>query len=171
MLNLLKNKKNSKQDFINDFMDDQNHSWIHNNKSIKKAFEILLNGLKKEQIEFFQKHKTYFIPCEAKLSCAIGSTKNNHLVLIFPELKKILQSPSIYHGIAILAHELGHIYHQHTEYKIETLTAQLEADEFAFKLGYGEELQEVLLENNFSTDCKIRISRLTTMLIEQKFNQ
>ena len=81
---------------------------------------------------------------------------------------QILRSPSIYHGIAILAHELGHIYYQHTEQKIDTLKAQIEADDFAFELGLGEELQEILLDHVHSVDCRVRISKLTSKLISER---
>jgi hypothetical protein len=171
MLNIFKQKKITKEKFIQNFFNDPNHQWINLDKKIKRPFEILLNDLKPEHIEFFNSHKTFFIPCEAKLSCAIGSTKKHHLILVFPELKLLLQSSSLHHGIAILAHELGHIFYQHTENKVNTLQAQIEADDFAFQLGFGEELQEVLLDHNHSIDCRVRISRLTTNLIERKYNQ
>jgi hypothetical protein len=87
---------------------------------------------------------------------------------VFPELIQLLKSASAFHGIAILAHELGHIYHQHTEQKIDTLTAQIEADEFALDLGFGEELQEVLLDHAHSVDCRVRISRITSKLLTKK---
>jgi hypothetical protein len=173
LLNFL-NKSTSKitkEEFINNFFKDHNHAWINSNIKYKKAFTLLLNDLKQEHIEFFNRHKTFFILCEAHLSCAIGKTQDHHLILIFPELKNLLKSASLTHGVAILAHELGHIYFQHTEKKVDILTAQLEADDFAFKLGYGEELQEVLLDHIESTDCRIRISRLTTKLLEVKYNQ
>lgn len=171
MLNLFNKKNTDKNEFLRNFFSDPNHQWISSSPKIKKAFDLLLNELKAEHIEFFSNHPTFFIPCEAKLSCAIGKTKDSHLILVFPELMTLLKSASLYHGIAILAHELGHIFYQHTENKTETLTAQIEADDFAFKLGFGEELQEVLLDYDHSVDCRVRISRLTTKLVEQKFNQ
>ena len=82
---------------------------------------------------------------------------------------KILRSASPDHGLAILAHELGHIYYQHTEFKTETLKAQIEADDFAFELGFGEKLQDVLLDHNESIDCRVRISKLTAKLITAKY--
>lgn len=159
-----------KEDFKKSFLKDSNHQWIHEERVIKRSIEILLDSLSIEQTQFFMKHPTYFIPCRAHLSCAIGRTQNHHLILIFPELIQLLKSASALHGIAILAHELGHIYHQHTEQKIDTLTAQIEADQFAFDMGFGEELQEVLLDHVHSVDCRIRISRLTSQLITQKKN-
>jgi hypothetical protein len=170
MINLFqfKTKSVNKKKFIEDFFKDPNHQWINNNSELKKSINILLNDLTDNHIQFFSKHKTYIIPCEANLSCAIGKTKDNHLILVFPELFQMLQSASRTHGLAILAHELGHIYHQHTENKVNTLQAQIEADEFAFNLGYGEELQEVLLEHNYSIDCRVRIARLTAGLITEK---
>lgn len=160
-----KDSKTTKKDFIAHFLADKNHSWILANKNTKRCIEILLNSLTDKQMQFFTEHPTYLIPCQAHLSCAIGKTGNHHLILVFPELIQLLKSASAFHGIAILAHELGHIFHQHTENKIDTLTAQIEADQFAFELGFGEELQEVLLDHVHSVDCRVRISRLTANLI------
>ena len=151
-------------------MDDHNHQWIAQDRLIKRAFLLLIDSLHENHLDFFVKHPTYFIPCQAHLSCAIGRTQNHHLILAFPELIQILKSGSPVHGVAILAHELGHIFYQHTEHKIETLTAQIQADDFAFTLGFGEELQEVLLDHVTSVDCRVRISKLTAKLISQKNN-
>ena len=174
MLDFLKrHKKNDdpktkKARFLRNFLADANHSWINEDKLIKRGISMLIESLEDKHIDFFTKHPTFLIPCQAHLSCAIGRTQNHHLVLVFPELKQILRSASSIHGIAILAHELGHIYYQHTEKKIETLQAQIEADDFAFQLGFGEELQEILLDHAYSVDCRVRISKLTSKLITQK---
>ena len=163
-------KGSLKANFKTSFLANDNHQWICENPSTKRCIEILLDSLNTEQIQFFNKYPTFMVPCQAHLSCAIGRTQNHHLILVFPELIQLLKSASAFHGIAILAHELGHIYHQHTEKKIDTLTAQIEADQFAFDLGFGEELQEVLLDHAHSLDCRVRISKLTSQLIVQKKN-
>lgn len=162
-----KNLKELKADFKKKFLADANHQWISEDRVTLRSIEILLNSMNEKQIQFFNKHPTFMIPCQAHLSCAIGRTQNHHLILVFPELIQLLKSASAFHGVAILAHELGHIYHQHTELKIDTLTAQIEADQFAFELGFGEELQEVLLDHVHSVDCRVRISKLTSRLITQ----
>lgn len=163
-----KTLKSKKEDFKRSFISDRNHQWISEDRLTKRSIEILLDSLSETHIDFFNKHPTFMIPCQAHLSCAIGKTGNHHLILVFPELIQLLKSGSTFHGLAILAHELGHIYHQHTELKIDTLTAQIEADKFAFDLGFGEELQEVLLDHAQSVDCRVRISRLTSELVTKK---
>lgn len=160
--------RTKKERFLKKFLADGNHRWIAEDRLIARGIAILIDALSEKHLDFFEKHPTYLIPCQAHLSCAIGSTKNHHLILVFPELKQILRSASSMHGIAILAHELGHIYYQHTENKVETLQAQIEADDFAFELGFGEELQEILLDHASSVDCRVRISKLTSKLITQK---
>ncbi|MBC7538351.1 MAG: M48 family metalloprotease [Bacteriovorax sp.] len=160
--------QNIKEDFKKTFLRDANHQWVSEDRVTRRSIETLLDSLNNKQIHFFIKHPTFMIPCQAHLSCAIGRTQNHHLILVFPELIQILKSASAFHGIAILAHELGHIYHQHTENKIDTLTAQIQADLFAFDLGFGEELQEVLLDHVHSVDCRVRIARLTSLLLTQK---
>lgn len=161
-------KKNLKEDFKETFINDKNHQWISSDKVIKRSIGTLLDSLTQDQRHFFSKNQTFLIPCQAHLSCAIGKTGKQHLILVFPELIQLLKSASAFHGIAILAHELGHIYHQHTEQRIDTLQAQIEADQFAFDLGFGEELQEVLLDHAYSIDCRVRISKLTAQLILKK---
>jgi hypothetical protein len=162
--------KTKKEHFINSFLSNTNHRWINEDRMIRRGVIILLDALEQKHINFFLKHPTYFIPCQAHLSCAIGRTQNHHLILVFPELIQILRSASSIHGVAILAHELGHIFYQHTENKIDTLQAQLEADDFAFQLGFGEELQEILLDHVSSADCRLRISKLTSKLLTTRNN-
>jgi hypothetical protein len=157
-----------RQRFLDSFLNDTNHGWINEDRQIKRGIMMLIDSLKDKHLDFFLKHPTFLIPCQAHLSCAIGRTQNHHLILVFPELMQILRSASIYHGIAILAHELGHIYYQHTEQKIDTLKAQIEADDFAYELGFGEELQEILLDHVHSVDCRVRISKLTSKLISER---
>lgn len=159
--------KELKEKFIKDFIADGNHQWFAQDREITRGIVSLLNSLSDEHVRFFIKHPTYFIPCQAHLSCAIGSTKNHHLILVFPELRLMLKSASIHHGLAVLAHELGHIFYQHTENKIDTLQAQIEADDFAYEIGFGEELQDILLEHVHSVDCRVRISKLTSKLISK----
>jgi hypothetical protein len=173
MLEFFKRKKSTdlktkRENFLKSFLSDGNHRWINEDRLIKRGVTILIESLEEKHLDFFTKHPTYLIPCQAHLSCAIGRTQNHHLILVFPELTQILRSASSVHGIAILAHELGHIFYQHTENKIDTLQAQIEADDFAFQLGFGEELQEILLDHISSIDCRVRISKLTSKLIVQK---
>lgn len=158
-----------KEKLIDKLLNDPNHDWIKNDKIMSRSFIELWAQLKLHHIEFFLKNEVFFIKCNALLSCAIGKTGNHQLILVFPDLIKILRSASPDHGLAILAHELGHIYYQHTEFKIETLKAQIEADDFAFELGFGEELQDILLDHNDSIDCKVRVSKLTSKLITVKY--
>lgn len=158
----------TKENFIKKFLNENDHQWIKEDQYMRRAIENLLLSMTEEHIKFFSKNKTFLIPCQAHLSCAIGKTNNNHLILVFPELIKLLKSGSSTHGMAVLAHEFGHIFHQHTENKIETLRAQIEADQFAFDLGFGEELQEILLDHAHDVDCRVRIAKLTSSLISTK---
>ncbi len=158
-----------KKMLIQKLLNDPNHEWIKNDRIMARSFIDLWAKLKPQHVQFFLKNDVFFIKCNALLSCAIGKTGEHQLILVFPDLVKILKSASPDHGLAILAHELGHIYYQHTEFKIETLKAQIEADDFAFELGLGEELQDILLDHNDSMDCKVRISKLTSKLITTKY--
>lgn len=165
-----KSKLNSNEHYVNLFFSNPNHQWIKDNAFLHRAFKILINSLDISHLHLFTvTYPTHFIQCDSLLSCAVGKTGNEQLILIFPDLIKRLSSVNVYQGISVLAHELGHIYHQHTEKKVESLKAQIEADNFALDIGFGEELQEVLLEHSHHLDCRVRISNLTAQLIEIKY--
>ncbi len=166
-----KSKSSKRTEFIVQFFNDPNHAWIRSNERYKKVFLMLLSELKIDHINYFKNNPTYFIPCNAVLSCAILNQKDKNMILVFKELLTLLESSKYTEAVAILLHEMGHIYYRHSEKKIDQLDAQIEADDFAFQMGYGEELANVLLEHAHSIDCRVRISKLTTKLIEQKYNQ
>ena len=70
-----------KADFKKSFLRDANHQWINEDRVTKRSIETLLDSLTSKQIQFFTKHPTFMIPCQAHLSCAIGRTQNHHLIL------------------------------------------------------------------------------------------
>ena len=76
----------------------------------------------------------------------------------------MLKSASPRRGVAILMHELGHIYLKHDKSRHNILESQVAADHFAFLHGFGHELQDILLDDH-SIDSKTRVCYLTSKLI------
>ena len=112
--------------------------------------------------KFLHKKEIVLVKTNGQYSCALSYPKDIDLILIFPELHKLLRCVTPDLGIAILAHEFGHLYHSHSDQQIPRLKAQIQADHFAYELGYGYDLQEVLL-NYSNLESQTRISYLTSL--------
>jgi len=155
-----KKKKFFKQFFSSDF-----HEWILDNKYYERAFRILVESFNGQVLDFFLNNKSVvFIKANGRLSCALSSLEKYHVVIIFPDLCQIFESASPMRGVAILAHELGHIYYNHSAQTILPLKAQLEADAFTASLGLGSDLQDVLLDYPKSEECRIRAEYMTSLM-------
>lgn len=173
MLSLFKRRTKTfkqKRDEIKEaFFRSSHHSWISKDRYIKRAFAFLLDNLNEEAIRFLHpnKNEAFFIRGSGRLGTALGAKKNTHLIIVYPDLVKMLTSGAPLMGVAVLAHELGHIVKGHSFKMIDPLQAQCEADEFAYEMGLGHELQEVLMDQGQSIETKTRIARLTSMIISR----
>ncbi len=171
MLNFFKRKTKTlgqKRDEIKEaFFQSPHHSWINDNRYIKRAFAFLLDNLSEEAINFLypNRREAFFIKGNGRLGTALGTKKNTHLILVYPDLVKMLTSGAPLMGVAVLAHELGHIVKGHSFKVIDPLQAQCEADEFAYDMGLGHELQEVLMDEVPTIETRTRIARLTSMIL------
>lgn len=152
------------------FLNSSHHSWINEDRYIRRAFVFLLDNLTEEAINFLHpnKNEAFFIKGNGKLGTALGARKNTHLILVYPDLIKMLTSGAPLMGVAVLAHELGHIIKGHSFKFIDPLEAQCEADQVAFEMGLGHELQEVLMDQPTTIETRTRIARLTAMIISSR---
>ena len=146
------------------FFSKKHHWWINQDNAYKKVFSLLIDSFNQSLFDYLKKQKKdiLFLQASGKLACSVSTASYSHVVLVYPDLTKILKSAFFLRGIAILAHELGHLYHDHGNKNIDPLEAQIEADKFACRLGFAYELQEVLLEHKTSIDCRTRVSYLTS---------
>lgn len=150
------------------FSQNSAHQWIMDDKELERAFKIALGSLPRKACErFLGKREVVFIPSSGTLACALGARPKTDLILIFPDLVRVFRSASSLRGVAIILHELGHLFHEHSKKVMDILEAQVEADHFAFECGFGHEIQEVLLDSPQTTDTRVRISRLTAELLTQ----
>jgi Zn-dependent protease with chaperone function len=170
MLNFLKKTKTlgqKKAEIKEAFFLSPHHAWIESDRYIKRAFAFLLDNLSEESISFLypNRNEAFFIRGNGRLGTALGTKKNTHLILVYPDLVKMLTSGAPLMGVAVLAHELGHIVKGHSFKAIDPLQAQCEADQFAFEMGLGHELQEVLMDEVATIETRTRIARLTSMIL------
>jgi Zn-dependent protease with chaperone function len=138
------------------------HQWIFSDPLLFESFEILKSYLSDSPIanEYF--NKTLFLKVDGSFACAIDS--GNKFVLIYPELIRVLKSKDRIRGIAILAHELGHLVLKHQSSNISNIQSQIEADLFANELGLGKYLLEFLKERSMGQQIQLRIQALEKVI-------
>lgn len=168
MLNVFKFRKSvtkpSREETIKRFMTHPQHRWFANDPALARLFKLFCDSWNEQIIEFInQNDDVLILQAEGHLACAMAPVREANVILAFPDLVSVLRSASPIRALAILAHEMGHLVLNHSKRKISNIEAQVEADEFAFNLGYGRELEQVLLEYEHSIDCRVRVARLTQL--------
>ena len=170
MINLWQKSKPegaSKANIIDLWMENPHHQWIKNDRTIYRVFRLLADSITLKAESFFKAEKVLFLVSDGKFSSALSKTNENHVIIIYPELFKLIKSASPLHAVAILAHELGHIFHNHSYRKLGRLEAQLEADSFANSLGLGRELIDIIWEHSNDEEGMTRIQKLQQTLGSQ----
>lgn len=159
--NFKKKRKAKMLSFHNHFFQNPHHEWIKNDPRMMKVFEILIASFPKEVEHFFdKKQQVIFTKNSGNWACAINQIKNNHVILVYPDLFKLLTSARFTQGVAILAHELGHIFMNHGEKQLSSIISQFEADMFALSLGFGEDLMMFLNDFKDNKECVVRREKL-----------
>lgn len=152
-------------DMFQDFIENPYHSWIVQDRSLLRSFQILFDAINDSELQNFSKRRPFiFLPASGQFSCTFTSSVQVDIIIVFPDLVKLLKSASPTHAVSILAHELGHIYFQHNQREISTLKAQFEADMFSCILGFGPDLIDILSEFPNDQDCIKRIDNIKKVL-------
>lgn len=161
--------KERRQRYKEKFFSANTHYWIVEDPALYKAFNWFLDCFDSRTLTFLENSKeVIFLHTTGSMGSALSSLEKYHVIIVYPDLKNLLKSASLTHGMSVLAHELGHIIGRHSYRAISPLEAQVEADEFACRLGFGHELQDILLDQPESTDTRVRISYITTYLLTVK---
>ena len=150
--------------FLRRFFNCSDHQWIKENSFLQRVFEDFFTNLPEDILLFLAKNKVLFLKTNGKYSCAVNLPRHHQAIIVFPELYQLLNSAAPDYGLAILAHEIGHLWAKHSTKKIDPLEAQIEADRFALDLGHGRELAEILEEQPKSKDMMVRLVYLTSAL-------
>ena len=162
---LKQSKKDLQELFLSRIISYPKNIDVFKNKYVYRSLEEIIMRMSIKQIEYFlSKPPIVFISISGIYSCAIDNNQNEYLVLLFPDLIKKLSCADNSEGLAILAHELGHFFHEHSRKSISPLKAQVEADDFAFELGLGRELSEILSRFD-DLNSKTRLSYLTAKIL------
>jgi len=144
------------------FESNLQHDWIFKDKVLIRHFREFYSRLPKWALIKMKSDKPIcFLRANGMFACTLSSIEKTHTVIMFPELLRILKSASPERGLAILAHELGHIMHNHFMKDINPIEAQIEADSMAYDMNFSSELMDFLEEQNRTSEIKMRIYKLT----------
>ncbi|MDH5581334.1 MAG: M48 family metalloprotease [Bdellovibrionales bacterium] len=153
--------RNNSQNFIKNFFSKQIHNWIRKDPDYHRAFMLLFDCLPTQiQDELARKKDLIFIKMDGQFASTIEADKKKSIILIYEDLLKLFKGPRFPQGVAVLAHELGHILRNHAKRHISILDSQFEADQFAIEVGFEEELIDFLSDNIDKGDCKIRLENI-----------
>jgi hypothetical protein len=157
---LLNLKKNLRSDFIKKFYEKDYHQWLNSERQLKRSVTMILEALPQKCLKHFTKHPLVVVKNRGDMACAFSSKTKINVLVIFPDLQKLMNSPLWVHAVAVLAHEIGHLYHNHSDRNISMMDAQYEADLFAAEIGFSSELMEVLGDYPYSEEVQLRLKRL-----------
>ncbi len=149
---------------IAEFLSAPEHHWIAGDKALLERVAGFLCRLPASDLAvILRERRLLLLFCNPKMSCAFHQFQGREIVLIFPDLYKLLLSSEYLQDYAILAHELGHIFHGHSRHAVDPLRAQIEADRYAAHLGFGKELFAVLRLENPSAEIRERLKFLKSV--------
>lgn len=135
----------------------EHHLWLNEHKYIKLHLEEFLERLPRNVIEkVFLEQMTHFSLTKATSACSLSE----HTIEVSGDLYNQLNKTVDGWAKGVLAHEVGHIFigHSRTEDPLEAL---VDADEFACKMGYFEEIENFLHAQVESVDKLVRMSFVT----------
>ena len=148
--------------FYQKILTHESHGWIREDYYFSRAFRIIVDSFTQRTYNLMVgRENILFCPCEGVLGASFSG--GYHVVLLYPDLLRMLRSGAFMTGISIVAHEMGHIAFNHSGRKIGRLKAQCEADFFSFLLGFGEELQGFLMDHKSHPEIQERISHLASL--------
>lgn len=162
-------KVKKREEVLSDFFAVEAHRWISANKYIKASMEDFFQLFETQMLsDIVYKYKIKFVLASGQLACSLSEKGN--VVIIFPQVHRLLASTVASTAHAVLAHEVGHIFLKHHEQKIGMLEAQIEADKFAMELGLVSELENILLDMPDSEEKKVRLTYLSSEYFHKRLN-
>ena len=145
-----------------------NTGYFKTNKYLYRSIYDLCGRMNnKIKTKLLSQDNIIFIPVTKIYACSVSPNSKDAIIFIFPDLLKKLSCVDNSQGLSILAHEIGHLYHQHARRGTPELKAQIEADDFAYKLGLGTDLCDVLSQFK-DIDSRTRISYLTSKILSEE---
>lgn len=156
-------KKELTRDQLIDFvLGMPEHNWIYENQYVRAHFHDFIERLPVRVLKkVFYEGCTFFARSTGRYACSVSNTYQN-VIIIFPEVYKMLTKTYDGWAKAVLAHEIGHVYLEHAAKMEDPMEAQVDADQFACDMGYMDELESFLHEQPESVEKGVRLSFITT---------
>lgn len=167
MKNFLR-KELSKNQIIDHIFDTIEHHWIRENQYVYAHFKDFLERLPKRVLQkVYIEDQTIMVRSTGRFACSVSNSYQS-VVIIFPEVYNLLTKTYDGWAKAVLAHEVGHVYLDHSENMDDPMEAQVDADNFACEMGYLEELETFLHEQPDSVEKRVRLSFITSYYFSQE---
>lgn len=165
MLNKMKNlmpvKKINKDKLVEFILSRGEHMWISEKPYVKAHMLDFLERLPYRVLhDVFVQKETVFAMSSGRYACAVSSLEQN-VIIIFPQVYNLLGKTYDGWAKAVLAHEIGHVYLNHTKNMDDVMEAQVDADNFACDMGYLEELEAFLHDQPESIEKRVRLTFIT----------
>lgn len=164
-------KSMKKQELIDYIFLQESHQWISLNPYLKANFTDFLERLPVRVLKkVFFDESTIFVRSTGRFACSVSSLQQN-VIIIFPEVYTLLTKTFDGWAKAVLAHEVGHLYLDHSELSDDPMEAQVDADNFACEMGYLEGIESFLHEQVESVEKRVRLSFVTSYYFSNISNQ
>ncbi len=151
----------SKEHSVLHFLTRDDHAWITAHPGIQKSFRKLFTLLPFTLVEELVKNPVCFVRAETFHARGAGAYRARNTVVVFPEYQQLLEEGDGA-GVAFLAHEIALVLYEwsNPEDK-DPMMAEVEADKFVCDLGLADDLEQLLLAMDESTDKRMRLTYLT----------
>lgn len=154
-------KEMSRDELVQFVLSQEEHRWISENQYVQAHFHDFLERLPRRVLQkVFVEKMTLFVRSSGRFACSVSTLQQN-VIIIFPEVYNLLTKTYDGWAKAVLAHEVGHLFLDHTETSDDPMEAQVDADTFACEMGYLEELESFLHEQPESIEKRVRLTFIT----------
>ena len=155
-------KELTKNELIDFVLNHHEHKWMSINPYVKVHITDFLERLPQRVLQtVFYEKMTLLTPSSGRFACSVSSHHQN-VIIIFPEVHNLLTKTYDGWAKAVLAHEVGHVYLDHSKISEDPMETQVDADNFACDMGYLEELESFLHEQPESVEKRVRLSFITS---------
>ncbi|GEM_PF-1067202 len=154
-------KKELRLKFQEYFFTQPEHAWINNDAQVKTNFEMMLKRLPFGLIEkLLYQHAIVFVPSSEFKNAREKNYSLKNTVVVFPQFESLVRSNKNY-AEAYLAHEVAFLVYELEMPEMDHMMAEIEADKFVCDLGLADELEQLLLAMDESSEKRLRLTYLT----------
>ncbi len=157
--------KEVRQQFGDYFFSLEDHAWMSAAGETRAVFENLLARLPSALLLSLWQRPLAFVPSQDYQKNGAARYHSQNTIVVFPEYQRLLKQGD-FAAVAFVAHELAMVlYELDNAQDKDPLMAEVEADKFVCDLGLGDELEQLLLAMDESTEKRLRLTYLTIQVL------